>query len=61
MKKNMRLSFRLSEEDYLMFKKVCKALQADEPYNESEFFRIMIAREFVALKKQGLITESLYP
>ena len=60
MNKTKRLSFRISEEDYIIFTKICKALQADEPYNQSEFFRIMLGHEFVYLREKGLIQGGCY-
>ena len=41
-----------------MLEKISNALR--EPYNLSETFRLMISREYVALRKQGLINGGCY-
>lgn len=58
MKKDYRITVRISKEDVLMLEKISNALR--EPYNLSETFRLMISREYVALRKQGLINGGCY-
>ena len=57
MKKTRRITFRLSEEDQLLMRKVSAALL--EP-NTSKLLRLIISREYVALKNQGKITDECH-
>lgn len=57
-KKEYRVSFRITEEEWLMFNEISAAVL--EPWNLSETFRLMISREYVALRKQGLINGGCY-
>lgn len=55
-KKTHRLNVRIGDEDYLAFQKVENALSVPGEDNSiSNILRIMIWREFVALRKEGLI------
>ena len=56
--KTHRVSFRIDESDALMLSKVSNALLT--PDNLSETFRLMIAREYAALRHQGLIDGGCY-
>ena len=61
MKKTQHLNFRLSEEEYLMFSKICDALMVDgEVYNQSKVFRRVIEDEYKMLRAKGLINGGVY-
>lgn len=61
MKKIHRLNVRIDDEDYLAFQKIEKALSVPgEDNSTSNILRIMIWREFVALRKEGLISCGVY-
>ena len=57
-KKEHRVSFRITEEELLMLNKISLAVL--EPSNLSETFRIMIQNQFVDLKNRNLIKEGCY-
>ena len=54
-KKTERFSFRIEEHEAKMLYKISGALLT--PDNLSETFRLMIQREYTALRHQGLIEE----
>lgn len=61
MKKTEHLNFRITEEENLMFNKICRALIVDgEEFNQSLVFRRMIEDEYVMLRKKGLINSGVY-
>lgn len=61
MKKTEHLNFRITEEENLMFNKICRALIVDgEEFNQSLVFRRMIEDEYVMLRKKGLINGGVY-
>lgn len=61
MNKTEHLNFRISEEEYLMFRKICNALIVDgEVYNQSKVFRRVIEDEYKMLRKKGLINGGVY-
>lgn len=54
MKKTQHLNFRLSEEEYLMFSKICDALIVDgEVYNQSKVFRRVIEDSIRCFERKG--------
>jgi hypothetical protein len=55
MKKTHRFSFRIEESEARMLTKISGALLT--PNNLSETFRLMIQREYTALRHQGLIED----
>lgn len=61
MKKTTNISFRLTEEEHMMFSKICDALLVEgEPYNKSLAFRRVLEDEYKMLKSKGLITSGVY-
>jgi hypothetical protein len=61
MNKTEHLNFRITEEENLMFNKICRALIVDgEQFNQSLVFRRMIEDEYVMLRKKGLINGGVY-
>ena len=61
MKKTEHLNFRITEEENLMFNKICRALIVDgEEFNQSLVFRRMIEDEYIMLRKKGLISGGVY-
>lgn len=61
MNKTEHLNFRISEEENMMFNKICRALIVDgEEFNQSLVFRRMIEDEYVMLRKKGLINGGVY-
>jgi hypothetical protein len=61
MKKSKHLNFRIGEEEYLIFNKICNALIVDgEQFNQSLVFRRMIEDEFKMLRGKGLINGGIY-
>lgn len=61
MKKTTNISFRLTEEEHLMFGKICDALLVEgEPYNKSIAFRRVLEDEYKMLRSKGLITSGIY-
>ena len=61
MNKTEHLNFRITEEENLMFNKICRALIVDgEEFNQSLVFRRMIEEEYVMLRKKGLISGGVY-
>lgn len=61
MNKTEHLNFRITEEENLMFNKICRALIVDgEEFNQSLVFRRMIEDEYVMLRKKGLINGGVY-
>ena len=57
-KKTERFSFRIEEHEAKMLYKISGALLT--PDNLSETFRLMIQREYTALRHQGLIDDGCY-
>ena len=61
MKKTNHLNFRLDNDHYLMFRKICDALIVDgEPYSYSTAFRRILEDEYVMLRRKNLITSGIY-
>lgn len=61
MKKTEHLNFRITEEENLMFNKICQVLIVDgEEFNQSLVFRRMIEDEYIMLRKKGLISGGVY-
>ena len=61
MNKTQHLNFRITDEEYLMFEKICGALIVDgELYNKSLVFRKMIEDEYKMLRAKGLINGGVY-
>ena len=61
MNKTEHLNFRITEEENIMFNKICRALIVDgEEFNQSLVFRRMIEDEYVMLRKKGLISGGVY-
>jgi hypothetical protein len=61
MNKTEHLNFRITEEENMMFNKICRALIVDgEEFNQSLVFRRMIEDEYVMLRKKGLINGGVY-
>ena len=61
MNKNQHLYFRITEEEHLMFSKICGALIVDgELYNKSLVFRRMIEDEYKMLRAKGMIIGGAY-
>ena len=58
MKKTERFSFRIEEPEAKMLYKISGALLTSN--NLSETFRLMIQREYAALRHQGLIDDGCY-
>lgn len=58
MKKTQRFSFRIEETESKMLDKISSALLTSD--NLSETFRLMIQREYTALRHQGLIDGGCY-
>lgn len=61
MNRTEHLNFRITEEENLMFNKICRALIVDgEEFNQSLVFRRMIEDEYIMLRKKGLISGGVY-
>lgn len=61
MKKTEHLNFRITEEEYLMFNKICNALIVDgEVYNQSKVFRRVIEDQYKMLRAKGMINGGVY-
>lgn len=61
MNKTQHLNFRITDEEHLMFEKICNALIVDgELYNKSLVFRRMIEDEYKMLRAKGLISGGVY-
>ena len=61
MNKTQHLNFRITDEEYLMFKKICNVLIVDgELYNKSLVFRRMIEDEYKMLRAKGMIIGGVY-
>ena len=61
MKKTNHLSFRLDDEHYLMFKKICDALIVDgEEYCYTTAFCRTLEDQYKMLRTKGLIKKGIY-
>lgn len=61
MKKTNHLSFRLDDNHYLMFRKICDALIVDgEEFCYSTVIRRVLEDEYIMLRQKNLITSGIY-